>query len=473
MKADFFSEPELEFGSGRHVDIRFGIMNHGPLDVGADTAPSKIQVGIVGTPETVEIMTEWLDACRSEVPARESNQPNLFPKFPGFNPDCAFHSELQIDSTLQRTIAPKVLDELKRAQSDNEFISQASQLFLNEFEYLASNTGAQVFLCAVPPQLADLIDPAQRRAPSEAPINFRGLLKAKGMHLKPVQLVLPSTADPNKARKMKIKKEQVKKVQDEATRAWNLHTALYYKAHGRPWRLPRDLAKIATCYVGISFYYSVDRSSVLTSMAQIFDELGSGVVVRGSPVQLTKKDKTPHLSAEDAESLLKEALARYRKTHKTFPGRIVVHKTSPFNDAELEGLRSAAGAEAINTVDCVSLAEDSGHRLFRYGAYPPLRGTYAELDEKHHLLYTRGSVDFFNTYPGMYVPHPLLIRCDAIEETPKTIAREILALSKMNWNQTQFDGALPITMLGARKVGEVLKYIEPEGDVAERYAHYM
>ena len=27
-------------------------------------------------------------------------------------------------------------------------------------------------------------------------------------------------------------------LQDEATRAWNFHTALYYKAGGTPWRLP-------------------------------------------------------------------------------------------------------------------------------------------------------------------------------------------------------------------------------------------
>ena len=31
MKTLFLEEPELEFGTGRHLDIRFGIMNHGPL----------------------------------------------------------------------------------------------------------------------------------------------------------------------------------------------------------------------------------------------------------------------------------------------------------------------------------------------------------------------------------------------------------------------------------------------------------
>ena len=32
MNLTFLEEPELEFGAGRHIDIRFGIMNYGPLD---------------------------------------------------------------------------------------------------------------------------------------------------------------------------------------------------------------------------------------------------------------------------------------------------------------------------------------------------------------------------------------------------------------------------------------------------------
>jgi hypothetical protein len=33
-----------------------------------------------------------------------------------------------------------------------------------------------------------------------------------------------------------------------------------------------------------------------------------------------------------------------------------------------------------------------------------------ELQENALLLYTRGSVPSFRTYPGMYVPSPLLLR---------------------------------------------------------------
>jgi hypothetical protein len=55
----------------------------------------------------------------------------------------------------------------------------------------------------------------------------------------------------------------------------------------------------------------------------------------------------------------------------------------------------------------------------------------------------------------------------------ETLLKETLALTKMNWNNTQFDGGLPITMRAARQVGEILKHV-PEGGMPDpRYRFYM
>lgn len=59
------------------------------------------------------------------------------------------------------------------------------------------------------------------------------------------------------------------------------------------------------------------------------------------------------------------------------------------------------------------------------------------------------------------------------ERTPRQLAAEILALTKMNWNQTQLDAREPVTLRAAHQVGRILKYAEPETPVAARYAHYM
>jgi hypothetical protein len=70
----------------------------------------------------------------------------------------------------------------------------------------------------------------------------------------------------------------------------------------------------------------------------------------------------------------------------------------------------------VDSADFLSVGR-SFTRLFREGEYPPLRGTFLNLDRRTHALYTRGSVDFFSTYPGMYVPSPLRLICDDVEQT--------------------------------------------------------
>jgi hypothetical protein len=90
----------------------------------------------------------------------------------------------------------------------------------------------------------------------------------------------------------------------------------------------------------------------------------------------------------------------------------VVHKTSGHNDAELDGFREALRTNGVDSADFLSVGR-SFTRLFREGEYPPLRGTFLNLDRRTHALYTRGSVDFFSTY----VPSPLRLICDDVEQT--------------------------------------------------------
>ena len=105
--------------------------------------------------------------------------------------------------------------------------------------------------------------------------------------------------------------------------------------------------------------------------------------------------------------------------------------------------------------------------------YPPLRGTLVSLDDKEMVLYTRGSVEFFETYPGKYLPVPLRLRCESTEQTQKFLAREVLALSKMNWNNTQFDGSEPVTLRASRKCSGVLRYCSVGLPIEPRYSFYM
>src|SRR3989449_5446941 len=127
----------------------------------------------------------------------------------------------------------------------------------------------------------------------------------------------------------------------------------------------RDPSQYTTCFVGVSFYRSLDRSALLTSMAQVFDERGDGMVIKGGPITLSKEDRTPHLDAQGADTLLREALAAYREVHDTMPARLVIHKTSSFNAPELDGFSAAASARQISQTDFVSVTRDVTLRLFR------------------------------------------------------------------------------------------------------------
>jgi hypothetical protein len=251
-----------------------------------------------------------------------------------------------------------------------------------------------------------------------------------------------------------------------------LPTALYYKANHRPWRVSRNPTNLHTLFVGISFYRTLDRNTLQTSVAQVYDERGEGVIVRGKPVEVSKEDRKPHLSSRDACDLLAAALNAYRSEHRHPPARVALHKSSSYTGDEVAGFQSATQSAGLEMIDMLVVGK-SLSRLFRDGIYPPLRGTMLSLDKNTHLLYTRGSVPYFSTYPGMYVPRPLKFQIVQAEETPRRLAEELLALTKLNWNNTQFDGSDPITMRVAEQVGKVLKYV-PEGDVLQpRYSFYM
>ena len=152
------------------------------------------------------------------------------------------------------------------------------------------------------------------------------------------------------------------------------------------------------------------------------------------------------------------------------PARVVIHKSSTHNDEEISAFEKALREFSIEPeqADFMSITR-SYTRFFRGNRYPPLRGAFFETGGNLFVLYTKGSVDFFSAYPGLYVPSPLGFRSDKTAETPTYLAQEILALTKMNWNNTQFDGGEPITLRAARQVGNILKYLGTEYEPYYRF----
>ena len=317
-----------------------------------------------------------MDRCQQSIPAKlNARQPTLFPAFCGFNEHMGFRARMSLENEITRTIPKKAIRHVVSIKRFNQRVNAAAKLFVPHVTFLCQNRTVDVIVCVIPDDLYDVV--AKRiRSPAEDQIedpdpddlveaNFRTSLKAACLHLGvPLQLIRAKSLEPNPP-----------DMQDDATKAWNFCTALYYKANQTvPWRLPVDPNTPGTCYAGIGFFRSRDRNVLHTSLAQIFDELGNSVILRGTPVSVDKDDRRPYLRSDQAEELLSRALAGYKDALGHAPARMGLHRTSRIRLEELEGFESASSAEGVSTLDCVTV-HDADIRLFREGLYPPHRGT--------------------------------------------------------------------------------------------------
>jgi len=457
----FLPESDLEFGfNGRHQEQRAGVVLHGPADIEVPDRPTTLRLGMVGQRKDLDALQTWLERCADGVPAR-SDTPldTLFPAFPGLEGDSTFRVSLAFPREAQREITRRHLRGLEGLSSDAIAITAAAELIAAEVATLLEDAEVDVVLIARPPKVLD----GTATADGRIGLNFHDVLKARCITARvPIQVIRPRTWTGGRG------------IEDEATRAWNLLTALYYKCGGKPWRLPRDRNQRTRCYVGISFTRTDAGKELHTSVAQVFNELGDGVIVRGALAHRSGHDRQPHLSRSDASALLTSALKRYREHHGSPPAEITVHKTSSFSDAEHKGFLHGADKAELHSCDLIWLTDSEDTFLIRGTSnYPPMRGTLLTLDDEHHALYTHGSVPYYKTYPGMYVPRPIGIRPRESNRSIDDIAREILALSKLNWNRARLDARKPITLLTARRVGEVLRHVSTTTSPAARYAFYM
>jgi hypothetical protein len=484
MKARVLDEPALEFRAGnRHEDPRYGIVQFGPADADTDTAPRRVTVGIVGSARAVEGLRRWLDKCASPIGRKvpKPGQENLFIEFPGFNVDSGFLAELVHSDGLVREIANSDIRRLA-AGASAEAVERTASSYADEARSLSEVGQCQAIFVIRPEELdtADMtdggpIDENEEEEKDEAThseddsSSFHDIIKAKSLGLScPVQVIREETW----TGKRPANSKREGSLQDEASRAWNLFTALYYKAGGTPWRLPRSSTDLVTCYVGVSFYRTRDGSSLHTAVAQIFNQRGDGVVVRGGQASVSKDDRQPHLSVGDSKKLVIDALTEFKLVHKHMPARLVVHKSSAFNCAEREGFGAGAEEKDLSQLELIWVQKDGGPRLFRSGQLPPLRCSVLELQHDAILVYTRGSIPFFRTYPGLYVPSPILLRSLGDVDLVNA-AVEVLGLSKMNWNNAQLDEREPLTLRTARRVGSILKHVASDQPFATRYAYYM
>ena len=258
-------------------------------------------------------------------------------------------------------------------------------------------------------------------------------------------------------------------VEDDATRAWNFWTGMYYKAGNVPWRA-HTVAR-GTCFVGVAFYVDRTDRSLRSAMAQAFSDHGEGIVLRGERFEWDgPKNRSPHLPRQLAATLMRQVLAEYERHLHHRPARVVLHKWSRYWDEERAGFDD--GLTGIQTVDYVALG-NRGIQFYRAGEHPPLRGTMITLRQGNAILYTRGFMPFLGAHVGPRIPRPIEIT-EHIGPTSMTqICTELLVLTKLDWNTTSFAAKEPITTAFSEKVGKILAEIPHGTRPRTLYRFYM
>lgn len=416
---------------------------------------SEIRLGLVGTPKTIAEFMEWFESCRDGVECADAVNKNFVPSFPGLQAGSGLRCEFTTDKAWTEEIGES---DIRKVLKLTGRVIATADLFYERIRALheLSSSRPDVIICLPPenvrrqlkPSLGDDEEDDLDDFDEEKGPDFHDYLKALCLQSGAVfQLIWPRTYI-----------EGSKGVQDKATCAWNLFAALFYKAGGVPWKLQHSLGALTTCYVGIAFSKREEGGFTHSSLTQIFNDRGEGTILRGGVAKRSEVDHEVHLNKEDACSLLDDAIKNFAAANRgNLPQRVVVHKTSSFDKAETLGFNSACEVNNVSFVDLLAL-NSSQLRFFRQGSYPPLRGTHISLDDSCSLLYTRGSVPFYRKYPGPYVPRSLAIRFFQTDRSQLELAAEILALTKLNWNRTQFDSFFPITVGGSKRIGEIYRW---------------
>lgn len=270
--------------------------------------------------------------------------------------------------------------------------------------------------------------------------------------------------------------------------AWRLSLAFFAKAGGIPWRIT-PTTSITTAYVGL--HYAIrggTKNEYVTCCSQVFDSQGGGlefVAYNLGPGERGPRNN-PHLSREEMRVVMGRTADLYRLRHAgAMPQRFVIHKETAWRDDEVEGVYDAWGAAA--NIECISLQRSRwvGVDLKERGSPDPVpqtmaikRGTIQQFDGYSGLLWTRGpskvglNGKWFSP-DGKSLPRPLVFTRHAGSGDFNLLASDILALTKLDWNNDSPYNPFPVTLGYAQKLAEVVSNVPKLDDNVYQYRLFL
>lgn len=472
IHCQYFEEPRLVFaGEGEHIDPKLGISRFGPKShKPARRHPSLVRVGLIGSAETIDQTKQWLDKSSEGVPGAPER-----PEFPGYKEDRGFFSKLLFDDDWVEQLSHSDIEGLLNIRQTRNRFEQALVLLDDKMALLdRKDQRPEYVIVALPSELYQKcrVTNYRDRHLGDVHRDLRRAFKSIAMKYRlPTQLLRQETLESYGPEEIehRDKKDYPSEV------AWDYFTGLYFKAGGFPWG-PTGLIP-GTCYIGIGFYRPLGSNlhTMQTSLVQAFDEHGDGLVLRGHDFTWDPEKEgsnSPHLTEEQAYSLVELVLSRYQEEMRQTPQRVVVHKTSRYWPGEKNGFETAL-SKRVSRYDLIALAPQSEARMLTVNRYPPLRGTHFAV-ENIDYLYTTGYIAELRQFHSNHVPSPLWIADHIGYDTPRaTLLKEILILTKMNWNSARLGGLWPITLRFSRLVGDIMREIPSDQEPLTNFKFYM
>ena len=477
-------EPLLEFANGQFEEHpKDGLYLYGPVD--RAKARGDLKFGVIGTANGRQLLHDWGIVISAYIPPYKENVAH-HSAFPGI--EAAFGVRWPETPTAQIAVDESKILNTIRISNRHEAIKKTVDIYADAIRnYLRDEADVtpDFWYVIIPDEVHQwgrpkMVPPAAERIQGEAllsnkmakgllkspslfsednkeaalqryDLDFHNQLKARLLNVAPIQIIrertLRACIDPDG--------EQRTSTQDSATIAWNLCTTSYYKSAGPPWRL-KDI-RSGVCYVGVVFKKDPTdpNSSNACCGAQLFLRSGEGLVFRGAVGPwYSKRLKQFHLPKEKARELMELVIEAYKNKHGNPPAEVFIHGRTRFDKAEWEGFLEGRGEET--KVVGIRIRPTDELKLYRLANKPPIRGTYLAVHERMAYLWSKGYVARFDTYPGFETPNPIAVNIDWGEADIGQVTKDILALTKVNFNGCNFADGLPVTLKFADAIGEIL-----------------
>lgn len=412
-------EPELIFGeNGRCADPRTGIAAYGAYTKAARQGGSQLRVGIIGTDKEIERGLSLLEEISRPIEQDPKLDSILHPSFPGLNSRKPFCVDVVTQTSWHRSVNPQMVRLAARCDDSIAKFRMLRELFGEQVRAMSRlEFPPNLVICAIPARVE------------------RSLISAVCLQSLPIEVIPDGDwQEPEGA--------QI----DRATRAWDLSVRLLYKAAHTPWRLAD--ASGDTCFLGITFYREPGNASShsWTCFARMITDLGQGFILKGDTVQCNSKEETggtPHLGNKQAATLMSRVLETYWKGNGRLPRKVVVHKMSSYAEAESFGFEESLSEIERHALVSVS---KSGMFVIRPGRKPVFRGTAIPFGEKLGVVYVSGYIPFLRCYPGNRMPQPFEITENWGALTFQEAAKDLLRLTKLDWNISAFCADVPGTL---------------------------